>query len=310
MLRPMSELDLKMVLEWRNNPAVRENMYTTHEISMAEHIAWWQKTQDASSAKYFIYERDNEPLGVVAFTEIEALSRRASWAFYASPNAPKGTGTLMEIEALSTAFAVLKLRKLSCEVLRHNERVINLHKKFGFQVEGIFRRHHLTSNGLEDVIRLSMFASDWEKYLKKQCDEIQAAGKPQGILTVGSMYVQECIFSTQQLKMFGEITGDLNPIHFDDTAAKLLGFPGKIVHGVSLIGEVSKILGMEFPGRGTIIRAIRVTFEKPALPDRLLAIKATVISKIGEKYLLEISVADSDSRLMSGEIEILFHGNS
>ena len=53
MLRPIKDSELELMLSWRNAPAVRENMYTTHEISLAEHAAWWERTNSSDQATLF-----------------------------------------------------------------------------------------------------------------------------------------------------------------------------------------------------------------------------------------------------------------
>lgn len=52
---------------------------------------------------------------------------------------------------------------------------------------------------------------------------------------------------------YAELTRDLNPIHTDSAAAIKAGFNGKIAHGLLCQAEVSRILGTEFPGEGTIL---------------------------------------------------------
>lgn len=160
-LRLMTDEDLPLVREWRNSPAVRENMYTAHEISEAEHLAWWAKTKDASDKLYLVYEAAAEPLGVVSFYDINRRNNTAFWAFYASPDAKRRTGSQMEMHALDHAFLELKLHKLCCEVLSFNSRVIKLHQKFGFSVEGIFREQFLRDDQRYDIFRLGILATEW-----------------------------------------------------------------------------------------------------------------------------------------------------
>ena len=69
----------------------------------------------------------------------------------------------MEFLALEHVFETLGLHKLSCEVLVFNEPVIRLHKKFGFQVEGMFREHHKMNDQYIDIVRLSLLAAEWTK---------------------------------------------------------------------------------------------------------------------------------------------------
>lgn len=160
-LRPIRDDELELMLSWRNAPSVRANMYTQHEISIEEHRAWWGKTLQRDDQRYFMYENAGTPLGVVGFNAIDIVNQRSFWAFYAAPDAPRGTGTFMEFLVLDHAFDVLKLHKLSCEVLAFNAPVIKLHQKFGFTVEGIFRAHHKLDEQFIDIYRLGMLASEW-----------------------------------------------------------------------------------------------------------------------------------------------------
>jgi UDP-4-amino-4,6-dideoxy-N-acetyl-beta-L-altrosamine N-acetyltransferase len=168
-LRSIRDDELELMLSWRNAPSVRGNMYTRHEISMDEHRAWWERTRQREDQCYFMYENAGMPLGIVGINSIDTVNQHAFWAFYASPDSPRGTGTFMEFLTLDYVFDMLKLHKLSCEVLSSNATVIKLHKKFGFTVEGIFREHHKLDTQFIDIYRLGILASEWkEKRLEIQ----------------------------------------------------------------------------------------------------------------------------------------------
>jgi len=160
-LRALEESDLDLVRRWRNRPEVRGNMYTTHEISEDEHRSWYERVKHDPTKRYFIFLADDVPLGVIAFTEIHPRNQTASWAFYAGESAPRGTGSRMELAALDYAFDVLGLEKLWCEVLAFNTGVLDLHRKFGFQQEGVFRSHHVAGSERVDVHRLAILRSEW-----------------------------------------------------------------------------------------------------------------------------------------------------
>ncbi|MCL7751319.1 UDP-4-amino-4,6-dideoxy-N-acetyl-beta-L-altrosamine N-acetyltransferase [Guyparkeria hydrothermalis] len=162
-IRDIRDEELELILSWRNAPNVRKNMYTQHEISLDEHLAWWQRVrEERKNQKYLMYEKSGRPLGVVSFNDIDVQNERAMWAFYAAPEAPRGTGLAMEFLALDYAFREIGLHKLSCEVLAFNTPVIKLHKRFGFSVEGIFRAHHKIGGEFVDVYRLGMLAGEWK----------------------------------------------------------------------------------------------------------------------------------------------------
>lgn len=161
-LRAIKPEELELMLAWRNAPSVRANMYTRHEISLTEHLAWWARIRDRADQRYFMYEFKGEPVGIVAFNSIDTVNQNSSWAFYASPEAPKGTGSRMEFLALNYAFAELTLHKLCCEVLAFNAPVVKLHEKFGFKVEGVLREQHHHNEHYVDIYRLGILASEWK----------------------------------------------------------------------------------------------------------------------------------------------------
>ncbi|EPG2630419.1 UDP-4-amino-4,6-dideoxy-N-acetyl-beta-L-altrosamine N-acetyltransferase [Pseudomonas aeruginosa] len=173
-LREIRAEDLEVMLEWRNAPSVRANMYTRHEISKDEHLVWWERTRSRIDQLYFMYEYSGKNCGIVAFTGIDNLNGNSSWAFYASTDAAKGTGSRMEFLALDYAFDELKLHKLHCEVLAFNSPVIKLHQKYGFKVEGVFREHHVVDGEHIDIYRLGILAAEWKNKRPEMKDKLSA----------------------------------------------------------------------------------------------------------------------------------------
>lgn len=173
-LRSIADVELELMRVWRNAPGVRTNMYTQHEISHEEHLAWWAKTKNRADQKYFMYEMDGAPTGIAAFTRIEIQSQNSAWAFYASPTAPRGTGSKMEFLMLEHAFGTLQLHKLYCEVLAFNTPVIKLHQKYGFKVEGVFRDQYKVGGNFVDTYRLGILAAEWQEQRQAMHEKLTA----------------------------------------------------------------------------------------------------------------------------------------
>ena len=53
---PIEDQHLDMVRSWRNDPKVRENMYTNHVIGKKEHEQWFKLLLTDSSRRFFIFE--------------------------------------------------------------------------------------------------------------------------------------------------------------------------------------------------------------------------------------------------------------
>jgi len=161
-LRPMVEADLPMVLSWRNQPRIREAMYTTHVISPAEHQAWWRVASVDTSKRLLILDYLGAPIGHVNFVQIHQVNGTANWGFYlGGSEAKRGAGAAMEYCALDHAFGELGLRKLQCEVFEFNRGVVRMHQKFGFVQEGVFSRQFLRDGHYIDVISMALFADHW-----------------------------------------------------------------------------------------------------------------------------------------------------
>lgn len=163
-LRAMNKDDLAQVLAWRNAPAVRHNMYTNHEISPDEHAAWFAAQSQRQDVELLIYETAaGKAAGFVSFSEILPQHHRATWAFYAAQEAPKGSGSLMEFLALEHFFAREAFDKLQCEVLSFNMPVVRLHQKFGFEIEGVFKRQYFRNDMAYDIYRLALTRDVWQQ---------------------------------------------------------------------------------------------------------------------------------------------------
>jgi len=171
-IRNIDSHELELMLSWRNAPNVRANMYTRHEISLDEHLAWWSRIQQRVDQRYFMYELDGIPLGIIGFNNIDLANHNSSWAFYASPDAPKGTGSKMEFLALEYAFDELNLHKIYCEVLAFNTPVIKLHQKYGFQIEGVLREQHKVDESFIDIVRLGLLAREWSQHRKQMHEKL------------------------------------------------------------------------------------------------------------------------------------------
>ncbi|MGN6648892.1 UDP-4-amino-4,6-dideoxy-N-acetyl-beta-L-altrosamine N-acetyltransferase [Trinickia sp.] len=162
-LRPISEADLARVLEWRNSPEVRVVMYTSREISMTEHKAWFERMAHDNSRRTWIFEADGEPMGVVNLTHIDMTTGEAHWGFYVRPGAPKGSGFRLGRLALAEVFGQLALNRLSGEVLASNEASLRFHRKLGFEHVRVLKEHHRDESGAHDVHVFGLTRAAWER---------------------------------------------------------------------------------------------------------------------------------------------------
>ena len=97
-------------------------------------------------------------------------------------------------------------------------------------------------------------------------------------LSVGDHYAITRTISAEDVRVFADVTGDDNPLHVDAEYAKTTQFGKPIVHGVFLLGLVSKLLGRDFPGHGSIAVSLSAKFLRPV--------------PVGEEVTIEVKVAE------------------
>lgn len=165
-LRPMQLDDILQVRAWRNLPELSQFMYADHQIGEAEHAAWFGRALEGGDRRYWIIELDGRAVGVANLYDIRVEHGHASWAFYlADPSVRgRGVGSFTERFVMRHAFAHLGLQKLCCEVLASNPAIVEMHRKFGFTVDGTLRQHIKKGDTYVDVVTLSMLADEWQQH--------------------------------------------------------------------------------------------------------------------------------------------------
>ncbi|MDM0039462.1 UDP-4-amino-4,6-dideoxy-N-acetyl-beta-L-altrosamine N-acetyltransferase [Variovorax sp. J22G21] len=159
-IRPMTGADLTLVLQWRNHPDVRHNMFTQHEIGLEEHIAWFERSARDPSRHLLIYEKEELPLGFVGLT-MSGHPHVADWGFYVAPEAPKGTGRAMGRHALDHAFDALGLHKVFGRAIAYNQPSISFHAAMGFRQEGILRDQYFDGQRYHAVVCFGLLEYEW-----------------------------------------------------------------------------------------------------------------------------------------------------
>ena len=177
-LRDIQEKDKEMIRQWRNLPEVGKYMYTDQYITPKQHTIWFQKMMASSRSRYWIIVCDGEDVGLANIYDLDEINRRCYWAFYiASPNVRgKGVGSFVEYSVMHYVFDELKLNKLCCEVFDFNEAVVNMHKRFGFQQEGLYREHIFKQGKYYNVVALAILRDEWMTRKPKLIERLQHKG--------------------------------------------------------------------------------------------------------------------------------------
>ena len=115
----------------------------------------------------------------------------------------------------------------------------------------------------------------------------------------------ERFISSEDVRRFAETVGDLNPVHLDAEFAEQSFFKQRIVHGAFLAGLISKVLGMDFPGQGTIYISQSSVFKRPVYVDTTVKVEVKVTEVIPEKRRLVL-----DTHVLNSEGKICLEGSA
>ncbi len=112
----------------------------------------------------------------------------------------------------------------------------------------------------------------------------------------------------RDVELFGEVSGDVNPVHFDEAFAAKTIFKGRIAHGVLSSSYISTVLGMKMPGPGTIFMSLTTRFKAPVRIGDTVVATCTVREVVADKRRVvfdcvckvgDVTVVDGEAMVMA-----------
>ena len=161
-LRAMHADDLEQVRSWRNHPQVRRHMLTQHEISVEEHVQWFNKVKQEPQRHVVLVHEGEQALGLAHFAPVNPHGV-VDWGFYLTPQASKGSGSKLARMALDFAFKQQGWHKVCGQVISSNAASRRFHLKLGFTLEGVLRQQAFICNEWLSVWCYGLLASDWKQ---------------------------------------------------------------------------------------------------------------------------------------------------
>ena len=122
---------------------------------------------------------------------------------------------------------------------------------------------------------------------------------------VGQRASLKRVFSSDDVKVFAELSLDKNPIHLDETYARQSLFGIRIVHGFFVGSLISAIFGTVLPGEGAIYLHQEMNFRKPVYHGEEIKATVTVTNIKKEKSILYF-----DTKCENERGEIVIDGNA
>ncbi|WP_349361043.1 MaoC/PaaZ C-terminal domain-containing protein [Stappia sp.] len=95
-----------------------------------------------------------------------------------------------------------------------------------------------------------------------------------------------------QVTAYAEASGDRNPIHLDDARARAAGLPGRIVHGMLIMGQFEAALRAWRPEAR--ILTLQTRFLKPLAVGTAVAVRGRIAKVEADRIIVRLSVQDGD----------------
>lgn len=117
-----------------------------------------------------------------------------------------------------------------------------------------------------------------------------------GIPAVGTIARRSRTISTDDIVRFTEMTGDRNPLHYDERLAAASRFGGIIVQGGVTSGLLNAIVAEDLPGPGTVFLHVDWSFKAPARPGDELTAEVEVLERREDKPIgtLRTTITNQD----------------
>ena len=105
---------------------------------------------------------------------------------------------------------------------------------------------------------------------------------------VGAKASRTRTVQARDIELFTEITGDRNPLHYDEQAAARSRFGGLIVQGGVTSGLLNAVVAEDLPGPGSVFLHVDWDFKAPVRPGDTVTAEAEVLEAREDKPLTKL----------------------
>jgi acyl dehydratase len=100
---------------------------------------------------------------------------------------------------------------------------------------------------------------------------------------VGDSARRTRIVTARDIELFTELTGDRNPLHYDDARATASRFGGIIVQGGVTSGLLNAVVAEDLPGPGSVFLSVEWSFRAPVRPGDEITAEVEVVGVRADK---------------------------
>lgn len=110
----------------------------------------------------------------------------------------------------------------------------------------------------------------------------------------------------EDVSVFAILSGDLNPLHVDESFGKNSKFGKNVVHGMLTASLFSTLVGMYCPGKKCLYLGQTLQFKMPLFYDETVDVKGTVVSKVDALKMLKMKteIYRGKDLILTGEAQV------
>ena len=109
-------------------------------------------------------------------------------------------------------------------------------------------------------------------------------------LHVGQTARRSLTFTAEHVRAYSELTGDRNPLHFDEEFAAGTKFGKLVVQGGLTTGLIHALVAEDLPGPGTVFMSQDWRFTAPVFIGDTVTAEAEIVSVHESKPVTELAV--------------------
>jgi acyl dehydratase len=120
------------------------------------------------------------------------------------------------------------------------------------------------------------------------------------VAAVGEKASRTRLVSARDIELFTELTGDRNPLHYDEEAAAASRFGGIIVQGGVTSGLLNAVVAEDLPGPGSVFLHVDWKFTAPVSPGDEITAEVETLEKREDKPItkLRTTVSKQDGTIV------------
>jgi acyl dehydratase len=112
---------------------------------------------------------------------------------------------------------------------------------------------------------------------------------PNGMPAVGQVARRSRNVTSLDIERFTEISGDRNPLHYDEAVAHATPFGGIVVQGGVTSAILNAVVAEDLPGPGTVFMQVNWSFKAPVRPGDAITGEVTVTKVRADKPITELA---------------------